>query len=81
MKVQKGQICPTLNCFHSFSFSYLSFLMKNPQQGLVNQVGGFSFLFQDNGILVAAIFRNCGDVCVRFISVQFETFTPNSINA
>ena len=36
--------------FLSFSFSYLSFLMKNPQCGPVNCIGGFSFLFCPFGV-------------------------------
>ena len=32
----------SLPVFLSFSFSYLSFLMRNPQCGLVNHIGDFS---------------------------------------
>ena len=31
-----------LNSIHSFSFSYLSFSLKDPRYGLVNRIGGLS---------------------------------------
>ena len=31
---------------HSFSFSYLSFSLKDPRYGLVNRIGGLSSLME-----------------------------------
>ena len=38
--------------FHSFSFSYLSFSLKRPRFGLVNQIGVFSRVLRDMGDFV-----------------------------
>ena len=93
MKVQKGQICQTIKLL-SFFFIFLPLFSheKPPTRSGQPSWGFFTFkskmhsfccafsLFQGNGVLVAAIFKNSGDIGVRLINAQFKTFTPDGIN-